>query len=813
MVYLPEFKRPSVCLFCSDMRPKMSIHKSLQSSQRLLSYTPLAAAVALCVTLLSGCQTAKPIVIATPPAPVARPVVLTLGQNRTITSDEFFDSFTKNQLSSDTAQRTDMRGYLELYTNLKLKVLAAEQAGRDTTEAFREEMTTYRKQLAQPYLTDKSMVEQLANEAYQRMQQEVNASHILIPLAEEALPADSLNAYQLAISLRDRLLKGEAFNTLADQFSADPTARQNGGNLGWFTAFLVAYPLETAAYTTPVGRISMPVRSKFGYHLVRVNEQRPSRGKVQVAHILVRLSPSATAQAPIEAKAKIDEAYARLKAGESFDAVCRLYSDDVQSKNAGGKLPPFVTGQWPTALEETAFALPSPGNISSPVRTNYGWHILKLVERKPMESFAELAPALRQKVVTDTRAEVLRQATLTRLSREYPITEYAAVKQAVLATADSSLLLGKWKPALTPQTASQPLLTIDGKTVPISLFLAYARQKQTPRREGAPAVTPAAVLEKLYTRFVGDQLLATEEANLDRKYPEFRNLLNEVRDGVLLSQVMEEQVWERSMADSTGQKAYYEAHRANYNYPQRVMATVAVSQDKALLDQLQARLAGNSPYALRRSAPELRYERNQSGLSTPARDQLFDVLVAMVKNPAYVLDVTGSHETTEADSISARRIRTVVNYLTGNGIALSRITEKDLRAFRPAMASASANAAQVARRVTFAYASTDKLDLARVISGTATDALTLTEGLFAKGQNPYVDAVAWQVGTQTRTVGNRVAQVQISRIEPARPKTFAEARGAVINDYQAQLEKQFLATLRQKYPVQVNEDELKRLVK
>ncbi|WP_229375821.1 peptidylprolyl isomerase [Fibrella aquatilis] len=812
MSNLPESKRLSGCLFCSDMRQKMPIPLSLISPRNYSPFGPQLAAAGLFLTLLSGCQSAKPVAV-TPPAPVVpapKPVVLTLGQNRTITSDEFFDSFTKNQLSSDTTQRTDMRGYLELYTNLKLKVLAAEQAGRDTTEAFREEMATYRKQLAQPYLTDKGLVEQLANEAYQRMQQEVNASHILIALAEEALPADTLKAYGQAIELRNRLLKGEAFNTLADQFSADPTARQNGGTLGWFTAFQMVYPVETAAYTTPVGTISMPIRSKFGYHVLRVNDRRPSRGKVQVAHILVRVSPSATPNAPIEAKTKIDEAYAKLQAGEPFEAVCRAYSDDVQSKNAGGKLPPFATGQVVPALEAAAFALPTPGSISPPVQTNYGWHILKLIERKPMESFAELAPALRQKVVTDTRAEVLRQATLTRLSREYPITEYASVKQSVLATADSSLLQGKWKPAIT-DASGQPLLTIDGKTVPISAFLAYARQKQTPRRDGAPAVAPAAVLEKLYTRFVGDQLLATEEANLERKYPDFRNLLAEVRDGVLLSQVMEEQVWERSMADSVGQKAYYEAHRANYNYPERVAATIAVAQDKALIDQLQSRLSGPAPYALRRSAPELRYERNQTMLTSAARDQLFDVLVAMVKNPAYVLEVTGSHEVTEADSASASRIRNVVKYLTTNGITLSRITEKDLRAFRPALTGA--NATQSARRVTFTYASTDKLDVARVISGTATDALVLTEGLFAKGQNPYVDAVAWQVGTQTKTVNNRVAQVQITRIEPARPKTFAEARGAVINEYQAQLEKQFLATLREKYPVQVNENELKRLVK
>jgi peptidyl-prolyl cis-trans isomerase SurA len=326
--------------------------------------------------------------------------VLTLGGSKTFTSDEFFDSFTKNQLSADSSQRTDIRSYLDLYTNLKLKVLAAEQSGRDTTEAFREEMATYRKQLAQTYLSDKTLVEQLANEAHQRMQQEVRASHILIAVAEEASPADTLAAYQQALAVRGRLMGGEPFATVARQVSKDPTVQQNGGDLGYFSVFQTVYPFENAAYQTPVRSLSAPVRTRFGYHLIQVNDRRPSRGKVQVAHILVRISPTAQPDGAAAAKARIDEAYAKLKAGESFEALARTYSDDVQSKNTGGKLPPFATGQMVPSLEEAAFALTTPGSYSPPIKTNYGWHILKLIERKPIESYTELAPALRQKVVT-----------------------------------------------------------------------------------------------------------------------------------------------------------------------------------------------------------------------------------------------------------------------------------------------------------------------------------------------------------------------------------------------------------------------------
>ncbi|HEY0110776.1 MAG TPA: peptidylprolyl isomerase, partial [Fibrella sp.] len=154
----------------------------------------------LLLWFVTACKTAAPVATTTAAA-ATKPVVLTLAGNKAFTSDEFFDSFTKNQLSADSSQRTDIRSYLDLYTNLKLKVLAAEKSGRDTTEAFREEMATYRKQLAQTYLTDKTLVEQLTNEAYQRMQQEVRASHILIPITEEALPADTMAAYQQALAI------------------------------------------------------------------------------------------------------------------------------------------------------------------------------------------------------------------------------------------------------------------------------------------------------------------------------------------------------------------------------------------------------------------------------------------------------------------------------------------------------------------------------------------------------------------------------------------------------------------------------------
>lgn len=778
--------------------------------------------LALAVT---ACKTTAPVVQQTP----AQPVLLTLG-NKAYTTDDFFQSFTKNQLSSDSAQRTDVKEYFDLYTNLKLKVLAAESQGRDTTEAFREEMSTYRKQLAQSYLTDKVLVESMAAEAYQRMQEEINASHILVAVGEDAAPADTLAAYQKVVAIRKQALAGTDFATLARDNSDDNQTANNGGSLGYFTAFSLIYPLETAAYTTSVGQISQPIRTRFGYHLLKVNDRRPGRGKIQVAHILVRVSPSADKNGQKAAQDKIDAAYDRLQKGESFETVCREVSDDVTSRNNGGLLPVFGVDRQVPAFEQAAYALAKPGDIAKPVQTNYGWHIIKLIDRKGIEPYADLAASLRQRVTTDTRADVLRQSTIQRLKKEYAIQEDKAVVNGALAKADSNLLQGKWRfvEPLDPALQNKTIFTLAGKPVSVNQFFAYVRQKQQPLRnpalpapETAPASkgSPAVAMRRLLDRFEGDQLIATEEANLEKKSPEFRSLLAEIRDGILLSQVMDENVWDRSMTDSTGQRQFYEQNRDKYRFPERAVATIIVAQNDDLLKQARDMVSGRPPYQLRRSAADLLYESNQTALTPKLREGLFDIVATMVRNPSYVVEVSGSHDATEQDSVSAGRIRTVVNYLLKNGIPLNRIAEKDFQGVPPRRTTDAPKDPSVQRRVSFQYFSTAKADVAKVLNSkvqqpVSEPLVTITEGIFAEGENPYLDGInGWKEGTTNFNRLGKSVSVTITRIEAPRAKTFAEARGTVINEYQTMLEKQWLAQLRQKYPVKVNEDEIRKLSK
>ncbi len=745
-----------------------------------------------------GCKTAKPV----PQAP-PDPVILSIGDKK-FTTDEFFQSFTKNQFSDDTTKSTNISEYLQLYTNLKLKVLAAQSEGKDTTAAFREELASYRKQLAQPYLTDRVLVENLMAESYERLKEEVKASHILIAVSPDASPEDTLSAYRSAAALRSRILQQEiTFEDAAQRFSKDAVSASKGGDLGYFTVFQTVYPFENAAYSAAPQKVTDPVRTKSGYHLIKVTDRRPSRGKVQVAHILVRISANANDEGKAAAKAKIEKAHSLLQQ-EAWEVVCKDYSDEPTTKDNGGVLHEFGTGSMTPAFEEVAFSLKRIGDISQPFLSNYGWHIVKLINRKPIESFSELAPQLRQKVTTDSRGELIRDALIAKLRTEYKITETPLYNEA-LALPDSHLLKGKWKfkEPLTPTLDKKTVVQIDNQPYTVNQFLDYVYNRQQP----VPAGTSQPLLmQRYYRQFVDQRLIETEEANLEKKHPDFKALMTEMRDGVLFTQAMEANVLERSLTDSLGQKQYWEQNKANYRYPERAFATLVVSDSDTLLKRAQESLA-SKPYQLRRKGNDLLFPTSATALSVKHREALFEVALTLLNNENYSVEVSSYGDADEPDSVSTIRLQNTIKALTNNSVPLTRIMEKDYGKFKP-VANAARN-----RRVSFQYFSTSKKDLEKALNALKLGNILLTEGAFAKGTNRYVDAARWEVGNHTVKVNNQKVWVSISKIEPARIKTFGEARGAVINDYQKQLERNWLNQLRQKFAVQINEEELRKLAK
>jgi peptidyl-prolyl cis-trans isomerase SurA len=285
--------------------------------------------------------------------------------------EEFENIFRKNNRDS-AISRLSLDEYMELFINFKLKVKEARELGMDTVSKFKTELEGYRAQLARPYLTDTDKLNDLVQEAYRNMGEEVRAMHILVNCAANAAPADTIKAYNRIAALRERVVNGEDFTSVAKSQggSDDPSVKDNGGDLGYFTAFQMVYPFEQAAYSTPVGKVSQPVRTRYGYHILYVVDKRKARGEIRVAHIVVK--PKAEANGELNAQTKIQEIYQKLKSGEStFEELSAKFSDDASSAKKGGELPWFGTGKMVAEFEDAAFSILKDGDFSEPFKTDF----------------------------------------------------------------------------------------------------------------------------------------------------------------------------------------------------------------------------------------------------------------------------------------------------------------------------------------------------------------------------------------------------------------------------------------------------------
>ncbi len=731
------------------------------------------------------------------------PVIAYLGQTP-VHRSEFLYVYDKNGGIADTTNQVkSIQDYLDLYTNFRLKVQEAETMGLDTLASFKQELAGYREQLAEPYLVDSSVTRLLVREAYDHMKEEVRASHILLSVSAEAPPEDTLKVYNQIMDLRQKAAGGQDFSEMARQLSQDPSAKTNSGDLGYFTALQMVYPFEKAAYQTPVGSVSQPVRTKFGYHVLKVTDRRPSRGKVTVAHIMVRINPDAPEADVKAAKQKIDEIHSRLKKGESWDKLCADFSEDGNSRNKAGVLPAFSTGNTLPEFENTAFALANPGDMSAPIQTPYGWHIIKLIERKGLEPLAQLEPTLRQKVTKDSRSELNRKLLLQRLRQENKLVENANARKLALAQATDSLKKAIWTYDTTDKNLSQPLFTIKEQKLSIKDFLEYVKTHQQPREK----LTAAYQMQMLYDEFVNESLITYEKTHLEEKYPDFKYLIKEYHDGILLFQRMEAQVWSKSLTDTLGQKQYYEANKANYQWQQRVTGTVYNAADNSILSELKTRLA-KKPYVLNEPKfPELVFTKNTKVLSAQQKQQLDQIVQTLSADKALSLEISGHADRTEKAGISAARNQAVSGYLTQNGADITQLIIRDFGNSTPA----SRTDAKRNSRVAFGLSTTDKAVLERQFNAKKPLSVEITEGIFQKGDNALVDQVTWKPGKYTLNTNGRVAYIELLSVDDPRPKTFEEARGQLISDYQNHLEKEWLANLRKQFPVRLVDSEIEAL--
>lgn len=706
--------------------------------------------------LLGLCATAAfHLVLAQGPAD---PVLMTV-DGQPVTRSEFEAIYKKNNKDVAVTQQA-LDEYLELFINYKLKVREAETLGMDTVSKFTAELDGYRKQLARPYLIDRELNENLMREAFERGQEEIRASHLLVQVAGDASPEDTLAAWKRILALRDRVMKGEDIGDVARSKggSDDPSALKNGGDLGWFSALQMVYPFENAAYATKVGEVSNPVRTRFGYHIIKVTGRRPARGQVRVAHVMVRSTDQDGPERQQQAEQRMREVHAQVVGGKlSFADAALRYSEDEGSSTKGGELPQFGTGKMIEEFEDVAFGLSADGEVSQPFQTRYGWHIVKRLEYIAPAGYEQAKAELKSKIARDSRADITRKAFIEQLRKEYKYSADPRNLKPLVALLDSSIFQkgsqvvdtmlrkdvveglvkrggrtyrrevngtvrdGKlvnvrsrkhddMEPLPTDTVVvrdvqegwtydrakaaklTKPVFTITGRSYSQRDFLDHLESRQ--KRE--PAMPFATYLDQRFKEYVEEEILRHEDAQLETKYPEFRLLMKEYRDGILLFELTDQMVWSRAVKDTAGLEAFHQAHE---------------------------------------------------------RDHMWDT--------RYEADLY-----TCANADVAKKVR-ALHKKGRRGDAM----------------------------------------LAEVNRSSALD-LDVQSGLFTADEKPYLKGLSKPGLSNNIDLDGRVLVVDLKRIVPPQPKSLSEARGSVTAAYQDELEKAWVTELRAKYPVQVNKEVL-----
>ena len=514
--------------------------------------------------------------------------VLKIGK-QSFSLKEFEYIYNKNNPVSQKPMSKEQ--YLDLFVNYKLKVKAAEDAGLDTMASFVSELQYYRNELAKPYLSDKKAEEHVLAEAYARMQYELDASHILIMVKGDASPKDTLAAWNKVKQAHDEISNGADFNQVAMRYSEDPSVQRNSGRLGYFSAFQMVYPFETGAYQTTVGGVSSIVRSPYGYHLIKIHDKRPASGEIQVAHIMKMLPQNATAAQVGEARIAIDSVYQKVLAGDDFSSLATEYSDDKQSAYQGGELPWFSKGRMVASFADVAFGLAGNGDVSQPFRTPFGWHIVKRLDYKPLGSFDQERDNIMQHLSNDERSLAGVKALVASLKQSYNFRVDSMLLNGLLdlfeKESNDSLLLSK---ALG---LSGTLFSFAGTNVDVNSFVAVLKDGQMLKA----GVARLQVLDNL-ERFEEKSVLDYEKSVLEKKYPDYRFLMQEYHDGLLVFEISQRMVWEKASSDTTALMDYYRKNIQRYSKPGSFQGNVVVCRNVKEANALKNRLESAKPLSM-----------------------------------------------------------------------------------------------------------------------------------------------------------------------------------------------------------------------
>jgi len=510
-------------------------------------------------------------------------ILLTIGE-KNITKEEFVRIYEKNNSPELSLTTSTPQEYLNLFINFKLKVIEAENLGLDTAQKFIDELNMYRDELVKPYLTNNDMYEQLIKEAYERKKNEVRINYIFFEMPVGTKAKDTVEIYNNALNVYKKLAKGEDY----EKVTTDSTLKITSSGDAWYLSSLTApYQIENFMFNNKNGSISKPLREKNGYYIIKVIDKRQNPGQVKVAHIMVALPENSSQETETAAKEKIDMIAEKLKNGEDFATLAKEYSDDKFSGTNGGDLNWFGTGAMIQPFEEAAFALKNAGDISEPVRTFYGWHIIKKYDSKEVETFDEMYEDLSTKVLNDTRYELCEKTFVDKLKTEYNFKELSKSTN-FYTIVDSTIYKAKWDVS-TAKNLNSILFTIADLKITEQDFANYLNENQKWQYEK----DINEFIDNEYETFVNEEIKEYEKSNLENKYPDFKSIMQEYHDGILLFGLQEEEVWNKAVNDTIGLENYYQQIKNNYMADKKMRASIYSYSSESYMKKAQKVLKKN----------------------------------------------------------------------------------------------------------------------------------------------------------------------------------------------------------------------------
>ncbi|WKV13766.1 peptidylprolyl isomerase [Marivirga harenae] len=665
--------------------------------------------------------------------------------------DEFTYAYEKSNRNKGEVE--PIEEYLDLYINFKLKVTEAKAEGLDTTEAYINELNGYLEEIKKPYLTTEKVNKELVKEAYTRLQQEINASHILIMVDKEASSEDTAKAYQKISEIKEKYEAGESFEALARKYSEDPSAQSNNGLLGWFTAFQMVYPFESAAFETAAGELSPIIRTQFGYHIVKVNDKRETLGRIKIAHIMKRFPPQATKEDSVNIEKEIKKLHRELQSGGNWFSLATKESEDLNTKDKGGSLPWFGAGNLPASLETVAFELEEKGDVSLPVKSPYGWHILKLEDKRGVGSLESMHESLSRRVQRDQRSDLKEVEVIKKLKQENNFTTNPEAYNLLKEKEDLRTENFKKKELETR------LFSISGKKYSVNDFLdSFDSSKD---------------LKSELEQYEKSSVIQYEEDNLETKYPEYRLLRQEYKDGLLLFEIMNQKIWSKIGQDSLALKTFYEKNKELYKSNEIVKVAKIVFSDTSAIKPFKNPINGS--YFPLTQKLEYRMKMN-------LKDQLEQADSVDYK---YYISLQIPENLGESDSL---QLFEDLNQTFGN-MEVVKLTYSDENKIYLQLLS-EANELLAGNNKSVETASIEIIDVKQ------------DSKWKNKTQGDYIKTV-----TQEGMIELNYAVESI----PPKQKSFEEARAEVMEDYQKHLEDEWIRQLKEKYEVSVNESVLNKI--